>query len=182
MAIKHVTTAKPKIGGAVKRAPLGTVLPTDATTNLNEAFKSLGYCSDEGVTNANTSDTNDIKAWGGDTVYTTETDKKDTFKFTLIEALNIDVLKSVFGEDNVTGDLTSGLSIKANSKELEPCSWIIDIVLRGNTLKRMVIPNGKISEVGEVKYTEGDPIGYEVTITALPDEEGNTHYEYIKGK
>ena len=35
---QNVTVGKPKVGGAVFRAPLGTELPTDATTALNEAF------------------------------------------------------------------------------------------------------------------------------------------------
>ena len=38
---KLVTVSKPKVGGAVWRAPLGTTLPTDATTALDKAFKSL---------------------------------------------------------------------------------------------------------------------------------------------
>ena len=37
--VKNVTAAKPKVGGAVYSAPLGTELPKDATTPLNEAFK-----------------------------------------------------------------------------------------------------------------------------------------------
>ena len=44
----HVTVAKPKKGGAVFRAPLGTPLPTSATEVLNEAFQGLGYISING--------------------------------------------------------------------------------------------------------------------------------------
>ena len=47
MDAKNVSAAKPKVGGAVWRAPLGTPLPTDAKSALNEAFESLGYISSE---------------------------------------------------------------------------------------------------------------------------------------
>lgn len=54
------------------------------------------------------------------------------------------------------------------------------MVLRDGAVKRVVIPNGKISEVGDVQYTDSDAVGYEITITAMPDTAGNTHYEYIQ--
>ena len=41
--VDNVSTGKPKITGAVYRAPLGTALPTDATTALSGAFVDMGY-------------------------------------------------------------------------------------------------------------------------------------------
>lgn len=46
---KNVSTPKPKVGGAIFSAPLGTTLPTDATTALNVAFKGLGYVSEDDI-------------------------------------------------------------------------------------------------------------------------------------
>lgn len=177
----NVTYGKPSVDGAIWTAPVETALPTDAVSELNEAFKGLGYVSEDGLKNENSIESESIKAWGGDTVLVVQTDKKDTFTYKLIEVLNVDVLKEIYGAENVTGTLETGIKIQANSKPLEERAIVIDLLLKG-ALKRIVIPRGKISEISEIEYGDEDAVGYEVTVTAIPDKDGNSHVEYIKKK
>lgn len=177
----NVTAAKPKVGGAVYVAPVGTTLPTDATTALGEAFVALGYISDDGLKNSLGLDTDNIKAWGGDEVLTLYKGREDTFQFTLLEAMSVDVLKQVYGAANVTGTLSTGITISAKANiELPEQVYAIEMILKDGTLKRIVIPAARVSDVGDITYSDTDAVGYETTIRATPDTNGNTHYEYIK--
>lgn len=176
---QNVSTAKPPVGGAIYAAPIGTSLPTDTDAALT-GFTPLGYVSDEGLTNTTAIESEKVKAWGGDTVLVTLTSKDDGFKFNLIESENVDVLKSVYGDNNVSGDLTTGISINVSSADIPEKSYVIDMILRGNTKKRIVVPSAKISAIEDIVYNDTDPIGYNVTTDCTPDSYGNTHYEYIK--
>lgn len=177
----YVSAAKPRAAGAIYRAPKTATIPTSADESLSADYVCLGYVSEDGITNSNSRESDSFKAWGGDTVLTNQTSYTDTFNFKLLEVLNADVLGTVFGESNVTGsDLSTGISVKANSNELTQYIWIFDMIMNDDTLNRIVVPDGKISEVGDTTYAGSDLVAYDVTVTAFPDSLGNTHYEYKK--
>ena len=180
MDSKNVSAGKPMISGAVFVAPFGTDLPETVTEDLNSAFVDLGFLSDAGLVNDGSRTSNAIKAWGGETVLNIQAEKNDIWTFTMIESKNVNVLKQVFGTDNVTVDGETGMmTIKVNSKQLAAYSWVFDILLSDGSVKRCVLPYAQITTVGSVTYSDSAAIGYETTLNALPDSDGNTHYEYI---
>lgn len=176
----NVTTGKPKTAGAIFRAPSGTAVPTDATSTLASAFVAMGFISEDGVRNANSFDTEVIREWGGDAVYEAESNRVDTFQFKMIEALNTDVLKAVHNSANVTGALATGITVKVNGEEHENAAWVIDMIMRNGVLKRICIPDAKISAISEIVYKRNEAVGYEITLKAFADSAGQYHYEYLK--
>lgn len=176
----YVATGKAKISGAIYRAPITSelVIPTDPTTALAEDFVCLGFVSEDGLTNGRSSESEDFKDWNGNIIYSSLTSQEDTFKFTLVETLNVDVLKAVYGDDNVTEESDGSISVKVTASDLPACAWVIETVLNGRA-KRIVLPSAKISEVGDVVYKADELCGFETTLKAAPDDNGYTHYEYI---
>lgn len=177
----NVSVGKPRIIGGIYRAPIGTTLPTDAVTALGAAFQSLGYIAEGGVENNFSYTSENYRAWGGDIVLTYNTDSTDTFAFGMIETIgNTEVLKTWFGNDNVSGALATGITARANAADLDDSVYVIDMTLRGGVLRRIVIPNGKLTERGAVTYADEEVINYPATITAQAGSDGDTHKEYTQ--
>lgn len=175
--VSSVAVGKPKVGGAVFVAPIGSTLPTDASTPLDAAFKCLGYISEDGVVVTEERDSETITAWGGDTVATVQTSYTETFAFTPIE-VNPVVAAAEYGDDNV--EVTSGkMTITHNSAELPEKALVIETVPNSKTVDRFVVPRAKLTEKGDLTMTDSEPMGRECTYTALPDDSGNTAYEYM---
>lgn len=176
----NVSAAKPKTGGALYVAPLGTTLPTDASTALASAFTCLGYLGEDGVKENMSMSSAKIKAFGGDEVLNINQGKSEEFTHTLLEVLDLNVMKEVYGPDNVTGTLSTGITVKSNNSDLPEHVLVYELVLRGGVLRRIVIPQGKVTAVGEISYNESGAIGYATTISTSPDSSGNYKYEYTK--
>lgn len=174
----NVSFGKPKATGAVYVAPAGTTLPTDATTALAGAFKSLGYISEDGLVNSINTDTEEVYAWGGDMVLKGQTHFGETFTVNLLET-NADALAVYYGSGNVTVS-GSNITVKQTSATLPSVVVVFELVLTGGRVKRIVVPNAQIVDrSGDITYTDGDAITYPAVFQAYPDSAGTTHTEYI---
>lgn len=174
---QNVFVAKPKAGGAVWSAPAGTTVPTNATDDLDPAFHSLGFISEDGIVNSEESDSEDIQAYGGRVVKTVNTSRKETFTLTPIET-NEYVLAERYGRDNLTVGEKGNITVVHNAKSKPARVYVIETILEDDKIARDVIPFGRVTEVGEKTYADGEAIAGEIVISCEEDEQGNTAYTY----
>jgi len=175
----NVSTGKPNIAGAVYVGAIGTVtVPTDATTALGSDFTCLGYVSEDGLENNNEMEVSAIKTWGGAIVYRSLTGLDDNFTLKLLESENVDVLKAVYGDSNVS-ETSGAITVNVKAEDPQEKVWVFELALRGDKKKRIVIPDGAITARETITYNDTDAIAYGITVSAYPDSTGNTHKEYI---
>ena len=178
------TTSAPKTGGPLFRGEVGSTLPTDAVSELDSAFTNLGRISDDGAKASDSISTEEIKDWEGIVVATPVKEKKDELEITLIESLNVEVLKTVYGSDNVSGTLEPGITVESKPHNPKHYAYVLDTIEGENSdvLHRKVYPNAAITKVGDQTYVNNKLVSYPITISALGDENGNTRYDYYKKK
>lgn len=172
----NVSAAKPKAGGAIWWAPAGTDVPTDATTALADAFVSVGYVSEDGLTEKETRSYAKHKAWGGDTVASSQTEYGKSYGFKMIET-NEATMKARYGTENVTAEGDAVSQVKHNAKELPEGVWVVEMII-ASRICRKVMPKGKIEEIGEIAYNDGDLVKYDVTLGLYPDSNGDYETDY----
>jgi hypothetical protein len=172
----NVSAAKPNAGGAIFWAPAGTAAPTDATTNLADAFQSVGYVSEDGLTEAESRTYEKFKAWGGDTVASSQTEYSKSYTFKMLET-NEATMKARYGVSNVEATEGEVSKVKHNAKELPEGVWVIEMIIAGKIVRK-VMPKAKIDEIGDITYSDGSLVTYEVTLGLLPDTNGDYEVDY----
>lgn len=170
------TAATPATAGSIHVAPTGSTLPTSASSTLDSAFKDLGYVSDAGVIRTLSLDSETVKEWGGSVVLALGTGKTEEFKFTLLDVTEEEVMKLVY---STVTSATSAISATQGADNRAPNAFVIDMVLADSKIQRIVVPKGLVTSVGDIQYVMNAAVGFELTITAMADDSGNTSYDYI---
>ena len=173
-----------KTTGAIKHAPLGTTLPslssiTKASVTLDQAFVGDEYVSEDGLTLAPSMSTTEIKDWSGATVRKVLESFDGTLSWTMIST-NEGALGVAFGADHITTQNASTTHGKQVMVELgaflpEAQSWVF-LMKDGNARIVVLVPNGQVTEVGEVTFAANAAVGWQVTLSTYPDDSGNCIY------
>lgn len=172
------------VTGAIKNAPLGTTLPTLSSitkqgVTLDNAFTGDEYVSEDGLTLTPAMSTTDIKDWSGATVRKVLESFDGTLSWTMIST-NASALGIAFGADHVTtqtANTAHGAQIQAElgAHIPEARSWVF-LMKDGDARIVIVVPNGQVTEVGEVIFASNAAVGWNVTLSCYPDESGESIY------
>ena len=176
--VANVSTTKGVKGGYIYIAPKGTALPTDIKTQLADAFKVLGYVSEDGYVESLETDAEDITDMNGDLIHSETTSRVESATLTLAE-IKAATLKFMYGSDNVT-DEAGVITVKHNGNSYDEWSIVGEFVLKNNRRWRKVVPIAKVDELGDLTLAVSELAARETTVKYLTDEDGNTCYDYFE--
>jgi hypothetical protein len=161
--------------GHIRVAAVDTAAPADATSAPGAGWTDLGYASEDGVTITPSLDTEDINAWQSAVpVRRIVTGSALEIGFTLIQS-NTDTLSLYFNADVVAGvagppQTFDRFEIPVSPDPLER-ALLIDWIDGGENF-RLVVPRAQLTDAGELTLARGEPVGFEMTFTALAPATG----------
>lgn len=167
---RNVLVGAPDVeaAGGITLGPVPTDsknFPKDVDADLTSTLEHhpAGYISEDGVSKTVDRSTEKIKDWNGDTIIITQADHSVTLQLTFMEAANANVLKMVYGENNVK-ETGGTIELVENADEL-PHRSIAFTIKGGNGSKILVFaPDVQVTSVGDVSYVRSDVIKYQVTL------------------
>ena len=172
--------SKPFTDGTAYFAPhsASVVLPTDAISPLDENFKNLGRLSEDGVTfAAANSEPENVYADGRIPVDSSDSEYNPSVTASLLQIVDIEVAKAVYGEDNVIG--TQGnYRVRHNANNNSRGVFVIQRRVAKSSIARYVIPDGKLTVTGDIAHNASSLVELPITITPSVDANGDAYNEY----
>jgi hypothetical protein len=166
--------------GAVYMSTIGATAPTNSTAVWSTAWKELGFLSEDGWTENQGLDSEEIKAWqSGAVVRRVITGSRMELSFTAIET-NLQTLNLFYPGSTITQETGPPLETKVVIKlpAATPKAFGFD-VLDGSTRIRVVVPSAELADRGEVSYVNGAPISYPVTLNVSPNASNELATKYV---
>lgn len=159
-------------------ADIGTAAPATPLAQPVAPWEPLGATSDDGLTYGFDEDNQEFTPWGLTSAFRTQITKSQrTFGLTLWETARVAVQSVMYRIPAAELEPVSGLTTFAETASPVPdrrAWWFL--VMDGDSARGFYVPQGEVSDRSDVSFKQDEMSGYEITITAYPDEAGNTVY------
>ena len=166
------TNARVGITGAVRVAPLGTTLPTDAVSALDAAFDDLGYLSEDGVTLGFDDSVQNVFAWQNATLIRSITSQSITsLSFSMIEIKGV-TLEFFHRGSTMTEVAADNFRLDIKPPVAAPRIVVVDVIDGLNSI-RYSFGNAEVVSRGEVPINNSNLLMLPVTLNFYPDSNGN---------
>lgn len=177
-----VAASKPKVGGGMYYAPLGTALPVDESTALAAGYKALGPISEDGIQPSRDMNVEKVREWNGKVLADLLTEDSRSFEVTLYGVHDTDVNAFLFGSNAVVTPATvsSGKKIAIQDKGGKPADAVLVFdMVHGAKKHRAIVPVAGATITGEAPWGSNGLKAYTLTIEAKDDASGTRVYEYL---
>lgn len=163
-------------------ADKGTEMPTGLAIP-GAGYNQLGALSDDGVNEGVAESSTSFTPFGTTTPWLTVTNSSvRTFQFTCWEVHNPHVISlweripvASLSEDETTNYVEYETDA---SPEPDRRTFLLDMFY-GKVWHRYYLPEGEVSDRGNVVHKQTEQKGYQFTVTAYPDSDGKTVYHRI---
>ena len=153
----------------------GSTAPTDATTALVAAYKNAGLISEDGLTVAISTSSNDVKAYGSTQIQRRIiTDTSLTFQLSFLETLNPRAIELYWGLAFNTlspGVGTGTFSYTFGTYTRQQVAGVFDIIDGSNRI-RYYAPLLEVTDRGDFQVSKGQAMSFNCTFTAYPNTSG----------
>lgn len=163
-------------------ADSGTASPGDPDVHPTSPWLQIGAISEEGLTQGFEEESQSFTPWGYTSpIRTTITSSLRTFQITAWETGRVVVQSLQYRIPVADLTPTAGLTEFAETASPLPDrrTWWF-LVLDGNFKRGFYVPEGEITARTEVAHRQDQVAGYQWTVTAYPDDSGNTVYHSVR--
>lgn len=170
--------------GAILSAPatFSGTLPAAVDDTPDPAFVGSGYIDEEGLTLTPERSTEPIRDWSGTVVREILTEFAAKLAWAHLET-SVEALRNYLGDDQVTvtaATSSEGKRITALLKAAEmPRKPYLFRIKDGAARVLIVVPDGQVTEQGEVAFVKSGAIKWPVVLSTYPDASGVNVYIYL---
>jgi len=163
-------------------ADTGTALPTDESTALNAAFKSMGLITADGITINTNTNSQEIDAYGAfSPVRTLIESEVKTFTITGRETnpITVAVKARLAISAAPTPGVGTGKYSYTEGAARDVLYSFVSHTVDGTNIIRKVFPSIRMTSLADEQISKAQNIAYGFTMTCYPDSNGNSVYTYI---